>query len=157
MNEKNTTQGLVGTSFKAIFRDRGLWYNKWRDDGGWQPFDASMVVDGVPFAMEYKASKLKKGITFKSLFSEGRTKQLDELEKFERAKGYGLVIIQYCVPRKSRFFIMRHYEAREYYNIGQQIPWSELEKHEVFTKRDPLKGTIIDFAPYMEQFGILKD
>ena len=155
MNEKNT-QLFVNRSFQSLFRNERYFYHKIRDDGAWQPFDAWMVVKGVTIAMEYKISKLKKGINFSQLFKD-REHQFKALDAYEKAGGHGLVIVHHYEPRKSRYFIMDHAIAKDYYNTGKQIPWSELEKHEVFTKRDPLKGTIIDFAPYMEQFVILKD
>ena len=164
MKEKDT-QALVGASFKSLFKNDGLFYHKIRDDGAWQPFDAFMIVNSVPFAMEYKISKLKKGLNFAQLFKD-REHQFKALDAYEKAGGHGLVIVHHYEPRNSRYFIMNWLYAKEYYDEGKQIPWSELEQHEVnsimideeMPDGSTYRKRIIDFAPYMyesDQFGIL--
>jgi len=122
--------GEFPRSVKMLCKKTGIkdsWYHKWVDAQIWMPFDATLIFNGVGYAIEYKICKAKKTMNMAKLFSD-REHQIVQLNKWAKAGGEnfkGVVLINWFIPRKqNRCFALSADTAQKYIDKGT-VPMEE--------------------------------
>ena len=102
MRNEKTFQAEFNLSFRVYFQELPYYYNKIRDDGGLQMYDAHLWWYGRNYmAIEYKINHLKNSINMASLF-DGRHHQIRNIQQRINLGFNGWIIINWFTIKKGQ-------------------------------------------------------